>query len=49
MLALFLALLMPLSEPPAGVVDTGPIEAVYLPAAWSGPIVAAPFSERAFE
>jgi hypothetical protein len=49
MITLILALLMPLSEPPAGVVDTGPIEAVYLPAEWSGPIVAAPFGERAFE
>jgi len=49
MLALILALLTPISEPPTGMVDTGPIEAVYLPASWSGPIVAAPFSERAFE
>jgi hypothetical protein len=31
---------------PRPEVATGSIEAVYVPAGWTGPIVAAPFSER---
>ena len=49
MLTLILALLVPTAETPTAQVDTGPIEAVFVPAGWTGPIVAAPFSEAIFE
>jgi hypothetical protein len=49
MLTLLLALIIPAVQTPTARVEAGPVEAVYLPASWSGPIVAAPFSERAFE
>jgi hypothetical protein len=48
MITILLALLV--SAPaPEGLVESGPMEAVYLPAGWTGPIVAAPFSEVIFE
>ena len=48
MIALFLALLVS-SPGPEGLVQSGPVEAVFVPAGWTGPIVAAPFSEVVFE
>lgn len=51
MIALFLSLFTsPLNvEPPAVQVQVGPPEAVFIPAGWSGPVVAAPFDEIVFE
>ncbi len=46
MFALILALLTREPEP---VILTGPLEAVYVPAGWEGPIAAGPFSEPALE
>ena len=48
MLTLFLALFVS-SPGPEGVIESGPVEAVFVPAGWTGPIVAAPFSEVIFE
>ena len=49
MFTLLLALIIPTAETPTARVDTGPIEAVFVPAGWTGPIVAAPFTEEIFE
>lgn len=48
MITLILALFIPVSTPTAHV-ESGPVEAIYLPAGWSGPVVAAPFSEAVFD
>ena len=48
MITLFLAFLVS-SPGPEGVIESGPMEAVFVPAGWTGPIVAAPFSEVIFE
>jgi hypothetical protein len=50
MITLLLALLIstPLNIPRAQVAVGAP-EAVFVPAGWSGPVVAAPFDEPAFE
>ena len=34
---------------PTAQVQVGPPEAVFVPAGWVGPVVAAPFDETAFE
>jgi hypothetical protein len=51
MIALILALLTSFAtlETPVGRVEAGSPEAVFVPAGWSGPVVAAPFDEPAFE
>jgi hypothetical protein len=48
MIALLLALLVS-SPGPEPLVQAGPMDAVFVPAGWTGPIVAAPFSEVVFE
>jgi len=50
MITLLLALLLstPLNIPQAKV-TVGTPEAVFVPAGWTGPVVAAPFDEPAFE
>ncbi len=51
MIALILALFASTTdvEPPAAQVQVGPPEAVFVPAGWTGPVVAAPFDEVVFE
>jgi len=51
MIALILAFLTSFAplETPVGRVEAGVPEAFFVPAGWTGPIVAAPFDEPAFE
>lgn len=51
MIALILALFTSFTSAdlPDAQVQVGPPEAVFVPAGWSGPVVAAPFDEPAFE
>ena len=50
MIALLLALFVtPVAHVPVAQVEAGQVEAVFVPAGWTGPIVAAPFGEPAFE
>jgi hypothetical protein len=51
MIALILALVSTTSqvEPPSVTVEVGAPEAIFVPAGWTGPVVAAPFDEPVFE
>ena len=51
MIALILAFLTSFAplETPVGRVETGAPEAFFVPAGWTGPVVAAPFDEIVFE
>ena len=51
MIAFILALFVstPALETPVGRVETGAPEAFFVPAGWTGPVVAAPFDEIVFE
>ena len=49
MIALLLALFAPTAHVPVAQVQAGQVEAVFVPAGWTGPIVAAPFGEVVFE
>ena len=49
MLTLLLALIIPTVQTPTARVEGGPVEAVFVPAGWTGPIVAAPVTEEIFE
>ena len=50
MIALLLALFVaPTAHVPVAQVQAGQVEAVFVPAGWTGPIVAAPIGEVVFE
>ena len=50
MIALLLALFVsPVTHVPVAQVEAGSPEAVFVPAGWTGPVVAAPFDEVVFE
>jgi hypothetical protein len=51
MIAIILALLTSFAhiETPMGQVEAGSPEAIFVPAGWTGPVVAAPFDEIVFE
>jgi hypothetical protein len=51
MIALFLSLFTSFTQAdlPDAQVQVGTPEAVFVPAGWTGPVVAAPFDEPAFE
>jgi len=49
LLALFVTPVTPVAHVPVAQVEAGSPEAVFVPAGWTGPVVAAPFDEVVFE